>query len=383
MRIDDHSFSVGIEEEYLLVDPVSRNLVQDADRRQGVIDAVIANIGDDTGFATPEFLKAQVEVGTAVSSSIKDVRGKLAALRRSVSNSAQEEGLAIIAASTHPKADWRALQHTDKDRYNALAHDLQGVVRRLVICGMHVHVGIDDDDLRIDLLGQISYFLPHLLALSTSSPFWGGDDTGLHCYRLSIFDELPRTGLPERFDGWSEYNRSVDALVRTGVIDDASKLWWDVRPHATYPTLEMRIADICTYMDDGISIAALYASILSMLIRLRQSNQRWRQYSNMLIDENRWRAQRHGYSEGLIDFGQGLLVPFKDLLDELIERTQPDQALLNCVEEVEATRDILSRGSSSHIQRRIYGEALQNGASKEEALNSVVDWLIDETVRDL
>ncbi len=383
MRTDDNSFTVGIEEEYLLVDPETRQLAGDADRSQAVIDAVIGAVGDDVGFATPEFLRAQVEVGTAVSHSIKDVRGKLASLRKAVSAAARDQGLAMIAASTHPTANWRDLRHTDKERYNALSNDMQDVAHRLVICGMHVHVGVDDDDLRVDLLGQISYFLPHLLALSTSSPFWAGRDTGLHCYRLSIFDELPRTGLPERFDSWSQYNRHIETMVKVGLVEDASKIWWDIRPHCRFPTLEMRVADICTYMDDGITIAALYASVLSMLLRLRRTNQRWRAYSNMLINENRWRAQRHGFDAGLIDFGAGKMAPYAELLEEILDLTREDQQMLDCVEEVAHARTILKRGTSAHTQRRIFKEALAGGASEKEALDEVVDWLIEETVRDL
>ena len=383
MKTDDNSFTVGIEEEYLLVDPETRQLAGDAERSQRVIDAVIATVGDDVGFATPEFLRAQVEVGTAVAPSIKQVAHKLAALRRAVSGAAREEGLAIIAASTHPMANWRELQHTDKERYNALSNDLQGVAHRLVICGMHVHVGIDDDDLRVDLLGQISYFLPHLLALSTSSPFWAGRDTGLHCYRLAIFDELPRTGLPERFDSWSQYERHIEVMKKVGVIEDASKIWWDIRPHGRFPTLEMRIADICTYMHDGITVAALYACILSMLLRLRRTNQRWRSYNNMLINENRWRAQRHGTDRGLIDFGTGTMVDYATLLEEVLDLTREDRRILDCVEETARARDIIARGTSAHSQRRVFAEALAGGASDKEALEAVVDWLIEETVRDL
>lgn len=383
MRTDDNSFTVGIEEEYLLVDPETRQLAGDAGRSQDVIDAVIAAVGDEVGFATPEFLRAQVEVGTSIATSIKDVRGKLAALRRAVSSAAQDQGLAIIAASTHPIANWRELQHTDKERYNALSNDMQDVAHRLVICGMHVHVGIDDDDLRVDLLGQISYFLPHLLALSTSSPFWAGRDTGLQCYRLSIFDELPRTGLPERFDSWSQYTRHVETMSRLGLIEDSSKIWWDIRPHGKFPTLEMRVADICTYMDDGISIAALYASLLSMLLRLRRTNQRWRSYNNMLINENRWRAQRHGFDKGLVDFGAGTMADYSDLLEEILDLTREDREMLDCVEETEHARTIVERGTSAHSQRRIYREALSGGASEKEALDAVVDWLMAETVRDI
>jgi carboxylate-amine ligase len=374
-------FTIGIEEEYLLVDPVTGALADDP--HEDILTECAASFDDSVGFVVPEFLRAQVEVGTAVCQSIKEVRGKLALLRRGVADAARNHGRAPIAASTHPFAKWSALHHTDKERYNVLAEDMQAVARRLIICGMHVHIGIGDDDLRTDLLNQVAYFLPHLLALSTSSPFWRGENTGLMSYRLSVFNELPRTGLPEKFDSYGEYLRHVQVLVDAGVLEDASKLWWDIRPHTRFPTLEMRIPDICTYMDDGITIAALYACIISMLIRLRRSNQRWRYYANMLVSENRWRAQRYGYDKGLIDFGRGKIVPYDDLLEELFEMLRPEAERLECVAEIERARDILKRGTSAHRQVAVYEEALAGGAAKEEALKAVVDWLIEETVRDI
>lgn len=370
-------FTFGMEEEYLLVDPVSRDLA--GALQEGVIADVQAAIDADIGFATPEFLQAQVEVGTAVSGSIAELRARLTALRGAVVSAAERHGLAAIAASTHPFANWMTLNHTPKERYDSLASDLQGVARRLVICGMHVHIGIDDDQSRIDLLNQMSYFLPHLLALSTSSPFWRGRPSGLMCYRLAVFDELPRTGLPERFDSWEEYQRHLRILDVAGVMQDASKLWWDARAHAKFPTIEIRIADICTRLDDGIAIAALSACILSMLHRLRRGNQKWRTYSNMLIKENRWRAQRYGLDEGLIDFGVGAVVPYDALLEELIELTAEDARMLNCEAEIAALRDIPARGTSAHNQLRVYGEARADGADEHEALQRVVDWLIAET----
>ena len=248
---------------------------------------------------------------------------------------------------------------------------------------MHVHVGLDDDELRIDLLGQVTYFLPHLLALSTSSPFWRGDETGLKSYRIAVFDELPRSGLPELFDSYGEYKRHLDALVGAGVIEDASKLWWDCRLSARFPTLEMRICDICTRLKDGVAIAAIYVCILRMLYRLKRDNQRWRRYANMLIRENRWRAQRYGLDEGLIDFGIGTIVPYADLLEEIIELIRVDALALDCVTEVEHARKIVTGGTSAHRQLAVYQEALAEGADKMEAQWRVVDMLIEETVADL
>jgi carboxylate-amine ligase len=232
-------------------------------------------------------------------------------------------------------------------------------------------------------MGQVSYFLPHLLALSTSSPFWRGEDTGLKSYRISVFDELPRTGLPELFDSHGEYRRHLNVLTSAGVIEDATKLWWDVRPSARFPTLELRIPDICTRLADGVCIAALYVSVLAMLYRLKRNNQRWRRYSNMLIQENRWRAQRYGTDEGLVDFGIGTIVPYSDLLEEMIELIRGEAEALDCLDQVVHAREILKRGTSAHRQLAVYEKALADGAEKMEALRAVVDMLIEETLTGL
>ena len=289
MAIKEPSFTVGIEEEYLLVDKDSRDLAHEQSPE------LLAKCEEALrGQVSPEFLRSQIEVGTRVCNSMQEARDQLIHLRSTVGHIADEFGLAPIASSTHPFASWSAQQHTDKERYNVIAHDLQQVGRRLVISGMHVHVGIEDDDLRIDLLGQAAYFLPHLLALSTSSPFWQGTLTGLKSYRLSVFDELPRTGVPHQFSSYSEYERTIELLVSAGLIEDATKIWWDLRPSARFPTLEMRITDICPLVEDGIAIASLFRCILRLLYRLRRENQRWRHYPPFLVRENRWRAQQIG-----------------------------------------------------------------------------------------
>jgi glutamate---cysteine ligase / carboxylate-amine ligase len=371
-------FTIGIEEEYLLVDRESRDLV--GDPPPAMLAECEARLA---GQVTPEFLRSQIEVATRKCATIAEARADLAHLRATVAEVAALYGMAPIAASTHPFALWDKQKTTARERYAILHRDLQGVARRLVICGMHVHVGIEDDELRIDLMNQASYFLPHLLALSTSSPFWRGEDTGLMSYRVSVFDGLPRTGLPEEFDSWGEYRRHVDLLIRTGLIDDATKLWWDVRPSERFPTLEMRITDICTRLDDGIAIAALYRCLLRMLWRLKRNNQRWRIYARMLVDENRWRAQRYGYDEGLVDFGRREIVPYADLLEEILALTAEDAAHFGCAAEAAHARAILQRGTSAHAQRRVHDAALAAGASREEALAAIVDWLIAETVAGL
>jgi carboxylate-amine ligase len=248
---------------------------------------------------------------------------------------------------------------------------------------MHVHVGIEDEDLRIDLLGQLSYFLPHLLALSASSPFWLGRDTGLASYRLSIFDNLPRTGLPPVFSSFGEYKRAVDILTRAGVIEDATKIWWDMRPSARFPTLEARICDVTPRLDDAVAIAALVQCLAHMLFRLRLNNQRWRQYERFLVNENRWRAQRYGVGTSLMDFGKAELVDYKDLVDELLALVAEDAEVLGCADELQAIRNIARKGNSADRQREVHRRALESSEDPAHAMRAVVDSLIAETVSGL
>ena len=378
MTVAEPPFSIGIEEEYLLVDPATGDLVENPPPDL-MAEAEVA-LG---GQVSPEFMQCQIEVGTRVCANIAEARDDLKRLRATVAEIANRHGLAPIAASTHPFANWNRQQHTHKERYDILARDLQRVARRLLISGMHVHVGIDDDDLRIDLLGQVGYFLPHLLALSTSSPFWRGTDTGLKSYRIAVWDELPRTGLPEYVESYGEYERIVNAMIGAGLIGDATKIWWDVRPSARYPTLEMRITDLCTRLEDTVCLAAIFTCVLRMLYRLRRNNQRWRRYPAMLINENRWRAQRYGFDEGLVDFGLGRVVPYADLLEELLAYIAEDAEALGCRAEVEHARTILARGTSAHRQLDIYNTAVAGGTEPGEALRAVVRDLVSETVADL
>ncbi|MFQ5995107.1 MAG: carboxylate-amine ligase [Acidiferrobacterales bacterium] len=369
------SFTVGIEEEYLLVDRETRDLIKEAP--PSMLTECEKLLEEQV---KPEFLQSQIEVGTRVCDTLQQARDDLAYLRKCVADEAANHGLAIIAASTHPFATWGAQKHTPKERYDDLARDLQAVASRLMISGMHVHVGIEDDDLRIDLMDQAAYVLPHLLVLSTSSPFWEGMNTGLKSYRLAVWNELPRTGLPGKFDSYGEFQRHLDVLVNTGVIEDGTKIWWDIRPSVRFPTLEMRITDMCTRLADSICIAALCRCWLRMLYRLRRDNQRWRSYANFLINENRWRAQRYGFEEGLFDFGKGEIVPYADLLEEILALVVEDAGHFGCVPEVQHARKILERGTSAHWQIKTYDDAKAAGASHEEALRAVVDMLIEETM---
>lgn len=369
------TFTIGIEEEYLIVDRDTRDLVTSPP--PGMWDALTEVAGPQV---TPEFLKAQIEVGTKISARVSEARADLAALRKDLSAVVSEYGAALIASSTHPFANWAQQETTDHPRYTKMATDLGQVARQLVICGMHVHAGIEDDHLRIDLMNQVKYMLPHLLSLSTSSPFWDGRPTGLLAYRLVIFQNLPRTGLPEEFVSWGEYERYLEMLVGAGIIEDSSKLWWHIRPSGRYPTLEMRVSDVCTRLDDAMTVAALYQSLLSYMYRLRRNNQKWRSYRSELINENIWRAQRYGIDGELVDFGRGELVPFADLVDELIEMVAEDAAELEVVDEVAHAREIVAGGTSAHRQLAIFNDAVGEGAEEHEALRAVVDGLIADTM---
>jgi len=371
-------FTMGVEEEYLLVDRETRALV--VDPPESLMKVCEEKLGEQV---SSELLRSQIEIGTKVCNNVKEAREDLRRLRKIIVDVANDHGLAPIASSTHPFSRWADQKQTEKDRYESLTLEMQAAARRLLICGMHVHVGIEDDELRIDLMNQLSYFLPHLLALSCSSPFWEGEDTGLKSYRLTVFDALPRTGIPERFASYAEYERHVRIMIDAGLIEDSTRIWWDLRPSARYPTLETRVMDVCTRHEDAISIAALLVCLMRMLYRLRGHNQRWRIYTPMLIRENRWRAMRYSFDQGLIDLAKGLVVPFENLLDELLDLVAEDAEVLDCQSELEHVRTIVSRGTSAHRQIKVFEESRAFGASTEDALNNVVDTLIEDTAEGL
>lgn len=376
MAIREPALTLGLEEEYLLVDRESGAVAAEPP------DELFAALHERTaGRAFPEFLRAQVEVATPVCRDIGEARRELSGLRRAVIEEASRFGLAPIAASSHPFSLTSKQKRTEKERYIALLEEMQGAARRMMICGLHVHVGVEDDDLRIDLMNQLTYFLPHLLALSCSSPFWEGERTGLMSFRLMIFNGVPRTGLPEQFSSWGEYRRHTDVLVETGIIADNSRIWWDLRPSARYPTLETRVMDCCTSLEDALSLAALNQCLVRMLWRLRRANQRWRMYSHLLLAENRWRAMRYSFDAGLLDLGRQRVVPFKELLEEMVVLVAEDAAVLGCSAEIARLPDILTRGTSAHRQLQVYDQATAAGATQDEALREVVNWLVAETAR--
>jgi carboxylate-amine ligase len=362
------NFTVGIEEEYQIVDPETRELrsyvQQFIEQGRQILQDQIKT----------EFMQSQVEVGSHICRTMTEARKELLRLRREVSDVAQNNGLCIVAASTHPFSKWSDQQITGGERYTKLESDMAELARRLLVFGMHVHVGIEDRELMIDVMSQARYFLPHLLALSTSSPFWQGRDTGLKSYRSVVFESLPRTGIPPDFQSWAEYTRTVEIMQRTNCIDDASKIWWDIRPHHTFPTLEFRISDLCTKVDEAICIASLVLAIVAKLIRLRQGNQRWRRYRHHLITENKWRAVRYGIDGQLIDFGKRREVPVRFLAPELLEFIDDVVDELEIRDEVSYVHTILEEGTSADRQLKVY--------HKTEDLKAVVDHLIEETRSD-
>jgi carboxylate-amine ligase len=371
-------FTVGIEEEYLLVNLDTRDVNENPPT-----ELLRECTERGAGQISPEFLRSQLEVNTRACRSIAEVRADLARLRSIIVEVSQKHGLAPIAASTHPFGSATRQMPTEKEQFFALAREMQAAARRLMVCGMHVHVGIDDDDLRVDLMNQLSYFVPHLVALSCSSPFWEGERTGLMSFRLTLFSSLPRTGLPDRFSSYLDLRRHLDMLIRNGMIENTTKMWWDVRPSPRYPTIEMRVMDCCTSIDDAMALAALVLCLARRLYRLRQANQTWRLYPNVLIAENRWRAMRYSFDEKLLDLARGELVGFPELAEELIALVAEDAQMLGCHAEIEHIRTILARGTSAHRQLRTFDEARKRGATHREALQAVVDFLVRETAAGL
>ena len=358
-------FTIGIEEEYQIIHPETRELTSYI---QEFLDMGRVVLRDQI---KPEFLQSQIEVGSSICNNIQEVRAELVRLRSAVCEMADSKHLKVAAAGTHPFSKWTEQQVTAGERYTKHAQNMGVVARQMLVFGMHVHIGIDDKDLRIDVMNQSRYFLPHLLALSTSSPFWHGRETGLKSYRTIILGNLPRAGLPPAFSSWSEYQAYVNTLIRTECIDEPTKIWWDIRPNPKYPTLEYRFPDICTRVDEAICIAALLLGIVAKLIQLRRANIAWRDYRRNLIAESKWRAARYGIDGRLIDFGKCSQVPLRELIVEILELIDDVVDELNIRKEVEYAHTILEEGASADRQLR--------GYRKNKNLREVVDHLVQET----
>src|SRR5437764_8228039 len=362
-------FTLGIEEEFQIVDPVTRELRSHVTE---FLDEGRMLLGEQI---KPEMIQSQIEVGTGVCKNIQEARADITRLRSISCGLAAKTGLRIVAASSHPFSRWQDQKIYEDERYELLVEELQSVARSLWIFGLHVHVGVADPERRIHIMNAARYFLPHVLALSTSSPFWMGQNTGLKSYRTEVFKKFPRTDIPDHFDSYSGFQRYIDLLVSTGCINDGKKIWWDLRPHAFFPTLEFRICDIPTRVDDTVAIAALFQAIVAKLTKLIDKNLGFRLYRRMLIQENKWRAVRWGLDGKMIDFGKQKEVPTKDLVRELLDFVDDVLDDLGSRKEVEHIHTILERGTSADEQLRIYQET--------NDLKAVVDRLMELTLENV
>ncbi|MDR7521891.1 MAG: carboxylate-amine ligase [Armatimonadota bacterium] len=360
------SLTIGIEEEYQIIDPQTREL-------RSYITEILE--GDHLTLreqVKPELHQSIVEVGTQVCRTPAEARGELIRLRREVARVAARNGLVIAAAGTHPFSSWLAQEITPYERYLGVAKDMQVLARQLLIFGTHVHIGIEDREFLIDAMNVSRYLLPHVLCLSTSSPFWMGRETGLKSYRSIIFRNFPRTGIPRLFQSWAEFSYLVDTMVRTNTIPDGTKIWWDVRPNWNYPTLEFRICDVCTRVEEAACIAAIFQAIVAKCWKLRRDNMTFRLYPADLIEENKWRAVRYGLDGKMIDFGKQQELPARHLIREMLEWFIGDVVdELGSRPEVNYAYRILEEGTSADRQLATY--------RRTGDLNAVVDRLIRET----
>jgi glutamate---cysteine ligase / carboxylate-amine ligase len=360
------TFSIGIEEEYQTVDPQTRDL-------RSHIHAEILEKGK---LVLQEKVKAEmhqsvVEVGTGVCKSIKEAKAEVKELRRHIIALARENGLRLASVATHPFSDWRTQEINPDERYKNIVEDMQLVARANLIFGLHVHIGIEDRETAIHMMNHSRYFLPHLLALSTNSPFWLGMDTGLKSYRCKVFDKFPRTNIPDYFPSWGEYENFIKLLIKTNCIDNAKKIWWDIRPHPFFNTIEFRVCDIPMRLEETIALAALIQATVAKLYKLHASNQGFRLYRRALIMENKWRASRYGLDGKLIDFGKQTEVPARDLILEYLDFVDDVVDELDSREELEYIHTMLERGSGADRQLRVYRETGD--------LKKVVDYIIEET----
>ncbi|RXS97009.1 carboxylate-amine ligase [Silvibacterium dinghuense] len=360
------TFTIGIEEEYQTVDPVTRDL------RSHISTEMLAK----GKIRLEERVKAEmhqsvVEVGTRVCRTIGEARIDLYDLRRQMILLAREHNLLLVAGATHPFADWRKQEIYPDERYARVVEDLQSVARENLIFGLHVHVGIEDKEAAIRVMNSMRYFLPHILALSTNSPFWRGDKTGLKSYRAKVFDKFPRTNIPDSFASYSEFDDFVNLLIKTNCLDNAKKIWWDIRPHPFFSTIEVRICDIPMRAEETLAIAALIQATAAKLYRLHERNQDWRQYSRALIMENKWRAVRYGLDGKLIDFGKQIEVPERELIVEYIDFVDEVVDELQCRDAIAYIHTILREGTGADRQLKKFEETGD--------LKAVVDYMAEET----
>jgi carboxylate-amine ligase len=364
----DGQFTLGVEEEYQIVHPETRDL-----------RSYVSEIMEEGGKTIlrervrQELHQSMVEVGTTVCRDIDEVRAQLTEMRGELDRLARRGGLRIVAASTHPFADWVTQPITEHERYATIVNDMQDLARANLIFGLHVHVGITEKQVAVALANQVRYFLPHLLALSCSSPFWLGRKTGLMSNRCHIFKRFPRTGIPDEFESHEQLENLVKLLVKTGCIDNGKKIWWDVRPHYLYDTVEIRICDMPTQIEDTVALVALIQALMAKLYRMYKRNTGWRSYARSLIEENKWRAQRYGTDARMIDFGIQAERPFPELADELVEFVAETSDQLGTTDLLQRVRRIAREGTSAHRQIEVF--------ERTQDTRAVVDWLMAETMR--
>lgn len=363
-------FTLGIEEEFQIVDPNTRELKSHVSE---ILDEGRLLLGEKV---KPEMIQSMIEVGTGVCANIQEAREDITKLRCIISALVRKKGMEIVAASTHPFSKWSEQTIFEHDRYKLLVQELQMVARSLLIFGVHVHVGVDDYDRRIHIMNAARYFLPHILAMTTSSPFWLGFNTGLKSYRSEVFKKFPRTDIPDHFESYQQFESYVNLLIKMNCIQDATKIWWDIRPHPKFPTLEFRVCDIPTRVDDTIAVAALFQAIVAKLNTLIEKNLGFRLYHRRLIQENKWRAVRYGLDGKLLDLGKQKEVPVKDLIRELLEFVDDVVDVLDSRKEIEHIHTILERGTSADEQLRVYEE-------NNEDFVPVVDMLIKNTLENV
>jgi len=364
------SLSIGIEEEYQTIDPETRDL-------RSHISAEILQKGKTllAERVKPEMHQSVVEIGTSVCHNIQEAKTEIRDIRREMVKLARENGLRLAAGGTHPFAHWREQEIYPDERYHTIVEDMKMVARANLIFGLHVHVGVEDHETAIHIMNGARYFLPHILALSTNSPFWLGMDTGLRSYRCKVFDKFPRTNIPDLYGSWEEFNNYVSLLIRTNCIDNAKKIWWDIRPHPHFPTLEFRICDMPMRLEETIAIAALCQAVIGKLYQLHEKNLSFRHYSRALIMENKWRAARYGLDGKLIDFGKQQEVPVRQLIAEILEFVSDVAEELGSTQELGYIWNILEEGSGADRQLRVFQETGD--------LKQVVDYSIAETERGL
>jgi glutamate---cysteine ligase / carboxylate-amine ligase len=345
-----HRFTIGVEEEFQIVDPTTGELRSHVSE---LMAATSARLGDQV---KPELHQSIVEIGTGICNDVEELRVDIKRTRGELVRAAERVGLEVAAAGTHPFSNWIDQVISPGERYKNIVEELQQLARSLLIFGMHVHVAVPDRTTMIDLMNMARYFLPHLLALSTSSPFWMGRDTGLKSFRTTVFRRFPRTGIPDHFNSWSEYENYINLLVKLHCIDNAKKIWWDVRPHPQFGTLEFRICDVVTRVDEAIAIAALIQALVVKLHRLYTRNMGYRMYPRALIEENKWRAARWGLDGKLIDFGKQTEVPMRDLAIEMLVFTDDVVDDLGSRDALDTIHTILREGTSAERQLRVFRE---------------------------